>query len=70
MEEYRLKISDKRVLRRIFWPTREEEAGGWIRLHNEELHNLNASENVIRVMKSRWMRLAGHVVRMGEMRNS
>jgi hypothetical protein len=45
-----------RVLRRIFGPKRGEVSGGWRRLHNEELHNLYASPNIIRVMKSRRMR--------------
>jgi hypothetical protein len=53
------------MLRRIFGPKREEVAGGWGRLHNEELHNLYASLNIIRVIKSRRMRLAGHVAHMG-----
>jgi hypothetical protein len=58
------------VLRRIFVPKREEVTGDWRRLHNEELHNLYTSSNVIRVIKSRRMRWAGHVARMGEMKNS
>jgi len=45
-------------------PKREEVAGGWRRLHNEELHNLCHSPNIIRVIKSRRMRLEGHVARM------
>jgi hypothetical protein len=53
------------VLRRIFGPKREEVAGGWRRLHSEELRNLYASPNVIRVMKSRRMRLVGHIASMG-----
>jgi hypothetical protein len=57
------------VLRRILGPKREEGAGGWRRLHNEYLHNLYASLNVIRVIKSRRMRWAGQVVRMGNMRH-
>jgi hypothetical protein len=61
--------SENRVLRRIFVPKREEVMGGWRRLHNEELHNLYASPNVIRVIKSSRMRWAGHVARVGEMRN-
>jgi hypothetical protein len=58
------------MLRRIFGPKREEVAGGWGRLHNEELHNLYASPNIIRVIKSRKMRWMGHVARMEEMRNA
>jgi hypothetical protein len=45
-----------RVLRRVFGPKREEVAGGWIRLHNEELHNLHVSPSIIRVIKSNTMR--------------
>jgi len=45
-------------------------AGGWVRLHNEDRHNLYASQNIIKVFKSRWMRWAIHVARMGEMKNS
>jgi hypothetical protein len=63
-----LTIFENRVLRRIFGPKREEVAGGWRRLHNEELHNLYASQNIIRVIRSR--RLVEHVARMGEMRNA
>jgi hypothetical protein len=59
-----------RVQRRIFGPKREEVAGGWRRLHDEGLHNLYASTNIVRVMKSRRMRWAGHVARMGEMRSA
>jgi hypothetical protein len=58
-----------RVLRRIFGNKREEMTGGWRRLHNEELHNLYASQNIIKVIKSRKMRWVGHVARIGEMRN-
>jgi hypothetical protein len=46
-------VFGNRVLRRIFGPKREEVAGGWIRLHNEELHNLNVSPYIIKMMKSR-----------------
>jgi hypothetical protein len=51
-------------LRRIFGPKREED-GSWIKLHNDELHSLYSSPNIIRVIKSRRMRWAGHVARMG-----
>jgi hypothetical protein len=57
-------------LRRIFVPKREEVVGGWRRLHNEELHHtMYTSPNIFREMKSRGMRWAGQVARMGEMRN-
>jgi hypothetical protein len=52
------------VLRRIFGPQRDEE-GSWRKLHNDELHNLYSSPNIVRVIKSRRMRWAGHVARMG-----
>jgi hypothetical protein len=58
-----------RLLRRIFGPKKEDVAGIWRRLHNEELHNLYASPNIIGVIKSR-RRWVGHVVCIGEMRNS
>jgi len=57
------------VLRRIFRSKREEVVEDWRRLHNEELRNSYASPDIIRVMKSRRMRLAGHVVRIGKKRN-
>jgi hypothetical protein len=50
-EEHRLKVFENRVLRRIFGPKREEVAGDWRRLHSEELHNLYASPNIVRVIK-------------------
>jgi hypothetical protein len=53
------------VLRRIFGPKRDEVTGDLIKLHNEELHNLYYSPSIIRVIKSRRMRWAGHVARMG-----
>jgi hypothetical protein len=59
---------ENRVLRRIFGPKMEEVVGGWRRLHNEELHNLYASSNIIKVTKSRCI-FEGHVARMGELRN-
>jgi hypothetical protein len=56
------------VLRRIFGPKRDEVTGEWRKLHNEELHNLYLSPDIIRQVKSRRMRWAGHVARMGEER--
>jgi hypothetical protein len=61
-------VLENRVLRRIFGPRREEVAGGWRRLHNEEFHNLYASPNTMEI-KSRRIRLVGHGGRMEEMRN-
>jgi hypothetical protein len=58
------------VLRRIFGPKRDEVIGGWRELHNEELHNLYGSPSIIRMIKSRRMRGAGHVARMGANRNA
>jgi hypothetical protein len=49
-------VCENRVLRRIFGPKREKMAGGWRRLHNEELNNLYSSQNIIPVIKSRWIR--------------
>jgi hypothetical protein len=58
------------VLRRIFGPKRDEETGGWRKLHYEELHNLYSSPSIIRVIKSRKMRWTRHVARMGEKKNA
>jgi hypothetical protein len=69
-EEHRLRVFENRVLRRIFGPKREEVTGGRRRLHNEELHILHASPNIIRVMESRRVTCVGHVARTGEMRNA
>jgi len=56
------------VLRRIFGPRRDEVTGEWRRLHNKELNDLYSSPNIVRVIKSRRMRWAGHVARKGEER--
>jgi hypothetical protein len=58
-------VFENRVLRRIFGPKRDEVTGNWRKLHNEELHNLYFSRNIIRMIKSRRMRGARHVGRMG-----
>jgi hypothetical protein len=64
-EKHRLRVSEKRVLRKVFGPKREED-GSWRKLHNDELHSLYSSPNIVMVIKSRIMRWAGHVARMGE----
>jgi hypothetical protein len=64
-EEHRLRVSENRVLRRIFGPEREED-GSWRKLHNDELHNLYSSPNIVRVIKSRRMRWTGHAARRGK----
>jgi hypothetical protein len=62
-------VFENRVLRRIFGQKRDEVTGGWRKLHNEDLHNLYSPPSIIRMIKSRMMRWAGHVARMGENRN-
>jgi hypothetical protein len=69
-EEHKLRVLENGVLRRIFGPKRDEMTGDWRKLHNEELHNLYSSPNIIRMIKSRRMKWAGHVARMGETRNA
>jgi hypothetical protein len=65
-EEHRLRVFENKVLRKIFRPKRDEITAEWRKLHKEELHILYLSPNIIRQMKSRRMRWAGHVTRMGE----
>jgi hypothetical protein len=62
-------VFENRVLRRIFGPKRDEAIGEWRRLHNEELNDMYSSPNIIRVIKSRRMRWAGHVACTGERRS-
>jgi hypothetical protein len=63
-------VFENRVLRRIFGPKRDDVTGDWRKLHNEEIHNSYSSPNIIRMIKSRRMRWAGNVARMGETRNA
>ena len=65
-EERRLRVFENRVLRRVFGPKRDEVTGEWRMLRNEELNDLYSLPNIVRVVKSRRRRWAGHVVRMGE----
>jgi hypothetical protein len=59
-------VFENRVLRRIFGPKKDEVTGEWRKLHNEELHNMYSSTNIMKQIKSRRMRWAGHVACMGE----
>jgi len=67
-EENKPRVFENRVLRRIFGPRKDEVTGEWRRLHNEELNDLYSSPSIVRVIKWRRMRWAGHVARMGEER--
>ena len=67
-EESKLRAFENMVLGRIFGPRKDEVTGEWRRLHDEELNDLYSSPNIVWVIKSRRMRLAGHVERMGEER--
>jgi hypothetical protein len=69
-EEYRLRVFENRVLRRIFQPKRDEVMGEWRKLHNEELLDLYSSPSIIRILSSGRMRWASHVARMGEKRKA
>ena len=64
-EERRLRVFENRVMRRVFGSKRDEVTGEWRKLHNEELNDLYCSPNIFRVIRSRIMRWAGHVARMG-----
>jgi hypothetical protein len=64
-EEHRLRVFENRMLRRIFGPKRDQATGEWRKFYNEELRDLYSSPSIIRIFKSRRMRWAGHVARMG-----
>jgi hypothetical protein len=68
-EEHRLRVFQNRMLRKIFGPKKDEVTGGRRKLHNEELRDLYSSLSIIRMIKTRRMRWAGHVARMGKNRN-
>jgi hypothetical protein len=65
-EERKLRVFENRVLRKVYGPKRDEVTGKWRKLHNEELNDLYSLPNIVRVVKSRRMRWAGHAARMGE----
>jgi hypothetical protein len=69
-KEHSLRVFENKVLRRIFGAKRDEVKGGWRKLHNEELRDLYSSPSIIRIIKTRRVKWAGHVARMGEKRNA
>jgi hypothetical protein len=69
-EEHRLRVFENKVLRRILRPKGDEVIGSWRKLHSEELHNLYSPPSIITMIKSRMMRLTGHVARTGAGRNA
>jgi len=69
-DKRKMRVFENMVLRRIFGPRRDEVTGEWRGLHNEELNDFYSSPNIVRVIKSRRMRWAGHVARMGEERGT
>jgi hypothetical protein len=69
-EEYRLRVCQNRVLRRICGPRRDEVTGGWRKLHNKELHNLYSSPSIVRIKVSRKMRWELHVTQLATKRNA
>ena len=69
-EKHRLRVFENKVLRKIFGANKDEFTGEWRKLHNAELHTLYSSPNIIRIIKSRRLRWAGHLARMEQSRNS
>jgi len=67
-EERRLRVFENRVLMKTFWPKRDEVTGEWRKLHSQELNDLYCSLNIVRMIKSKRVRWAGHVARMGDRR--
>jgi hypothetical protein len=65
-EEHILTVFENRVLRRIFGPKRDEVTEDWRKPHNEDLHKLYSSPNIVRMIKSRRMRWTGHISQMGK----
>ena len=64
-EEHRIRVFENKVFRKIFGAKKDEITGEWRKLHNAKLHALYSSPNIIRNLKSRYLRWAGHVARMG-----
>jgi hypothetical protein len=69
-EDHRLRVSENRVLRRIFGPKTDEVTGAWRKLYSEELHNLYCSPNIIKMIKPRRMGWVGYTTCMGDIRNA
>jgi hypothetical protein len=69
-EEYRLRVFENRLLRRIFLPKRDEVTGEWRKLHNKDLRDLYSLPSIIRIIKSRTMIWVGHAAWMGEKKNA
>jgi hypothetical protein len=69
-KEYRLRFIENRLRRKIFGTKEDEEIGAWRRIHKEELHEFFSLPNIIRMIKSRRLKWAGHVARMWERRNT
>ena len=69
-EEIRLQVFENKVLRKIYGPKRDDETGEWRRLHNGELNDLYGKPDIMRIVKSRRLRWAGHVTRMGNERGA
>jgi hypothetical protein len=69
-KKHKPRVFQKRVLKRIFGRKRDDLTGGWRKLHNKKLYNMHFAKSIIKMIKSRRMRWAGHVARMEEKRNA